>query len=127
MKIKTITVKFGRTVNTRNYNSERYDAEITAQLEDGESHEDVFSVLRAFARDEIANQVAYRAEMRKVDQYLAGRPSSDSLTKAIERIAVSKILSERDKEIYTEEMLTRLGQSLGDKDEDEKLEMKGEE
>jgi len=110
VEIKSVTVKFGRTVNTGNFNSERYDAEITADVD--EDVDKAFIVLTVMARKKVSNEIAYREEMRKVDRYLAGRPSEESLKKVLKRLSANEVLSERDKEIYSEEITVTLRKEL---------------
>ena len=41
MRVTTVTVQYGRTVNLDNYESARLDCHLTAEVEDGENAEDV--------------------------------------------------------------------------------------
>lgn len=58
MKIKQITYGRGETVNTGNFNSVRVDVSVTADIEDGDSPEEVYAKVRDAVNSKVAAEAA---------------------------------------------------------------------
>lgn len=54
MKIKSITIKRGSTINLGNYESARYDVEATAELDEKDTWAKVFKALDKKVKDGLA-------------------------------------------------------------------------
>ncbi len=57
MKIRKISITFGRTINLGNFESARIDIHMEADREEGDDIEDAYSDLRAEVEDRLAAEV----------------------------------------------------------------------
>lgn len=58
-KITEIRVAYGKTVNTGNYNSFRYDVEFKAILNENENPDEIVDQLRSHAKLKVAQAINY--------------------------------------------------------------------
>lgn len=57
MRVSTVSVSYGRTVNLGNFNSLRYDATVEVQIDEGEDCQTALSKARATAKQEVEKAV----------------------------------------------------------------------
>lgn len=62
MKVKQISVSYGRTINLGNFESARFDCSMTADLEDVENTNEAALELWEQARDQVKGQVEHLLE-----------------------------------------------------------------
>jgi hypothetical protein len=76
MRVKTITVGFGSTINLGNYNSARLDVQYEVELDEGEDAESVTRQIHEQAREEVRRQALpiVRRNNLKLDEIVRHLP-----------------------------------------------------
>lgn len=58
MRISQVTYSRGETVNTGNFNSVKFEVSVTAEIEDGDSAEEVYAKIKDAANSKVAAEAA---------------------------------------------------------------------